>query len=266
MILPLLMLAQSAAATPPPPPADIIVTGTRARVPDKAPLGSRIARPAEADPRGFVSQIASDTGVAGLDPGSGMDPFAGGTRRITVKSCRSSDKALSPAAMCALAAISRRLEGGDLAGARAAVGRFVERADIGPADRYAAWQFAYRAAAEAADERGRADALTAMLASEAMPTKDALAARRMLATLALRRGDEVAALAQYGEVARLVRGDTRSRANLAALHARSGRHGEARVWMAEAVRLAVEAGQAVPREWHEYLERPRQRPAIAAPR
>lgn len=253
MILPLLMLAQSAAASPPPPPADIIVTGTRVRVPDKSPLGSRIGRANETDPRGFVPQIRSDTGVAGLGPTSGMDPFAGGTRKITTRSCKSSEARLSLAALCDLAAIQKKMAQGDRAGATGAIYRLVERPDVTAVDRFFAHRFQYQIAETAGDAQGRRDAIGAMLETGAMAPPDALAARRTLVAMALARGDDHAAIAELEQVTRIAPDDARSHANLAALYARAGLHEDARRHMSDAVKLSAAAGQAVPQAWRDYL-------------
>lgn len=91
MILSLLLLVQAAPAGPPPTtlprPSDeavpIVVIGDR---PELVVVGSNIPRHLAEDPGATGGQIATNTGVAGLVPQSGMDPFAGGTRRITKRS------------------------------------------------------------------------------------------------------------------------------------------------------------------------------------
>lgn len=237
----------------PPPPDEIVVTGNRNPKPVRAPLGSRIGRAVEADPRGFLSQIASDTGPAGLTPGSGMDPFAGATRKRLVKSCRSDDPRLTPMALCGLVAIRRLVIAGDRVAAAAAVRRFDERPNVTAVDRLAAWRLDYQSAEQAGDAPARRNALEAMLRTGAMPVQDQLAARRTLVAGALRRGDDRAAIAELEQVARLAPSDVRSRANLAALYARGGMHDRARVYMAEAVALAAAEGQEVPEAWQSYL-------------
>lgn len=255
----LLALQPAEAAAPPPPTDEIVVTGTRAAGEEtqRAPLGSRIGRRKEVDPRGFVSQIASDTGVAGLSPTSGLDPFTGGARKITVKSCKADDARLSLAALCDLAAIQRKIEEGDDAGALVAIHRLGERGDVTPLDRFFAHRFHYQIAQAARDDTGRRDAIEAMLETGAMARPDELAARRTLAAMALARGDDDAAIVELERVTAIAPADVRSHANLGALYARNGMPGKARERMADAVKLTAAAGQPVPDAWRDYLAPPR---------
>lgn len=254
MLLHLLLVALAPQAVPRAAAAaeDIVVTGTR-KAERRAPLGSRITRPKEVDPRGFVPQIASETGVAGLTPGSGMDPFTGGTRKISIKSCRASDERVSQGALCGLAAIQRRIAAGDHAGAIAAVDRFLQRRDLSRLDRFYAHRFAYGSALAVSDAAARARALEAMVATGLLQGADMLAARRTLVAMALSRGDEHGAVAELERVVALDAADARSRANFAALYVRQGLHNRARPHMAEAVKLATRAGEPVPEAWRAYL-------------
>src|SRR5215217_4668963 len=97
--------AQGAAppAAPPSPTDEITVVGARPeRAETSIPLGSRIAR----EPLPTFNAVAS-TNVAGLTPGSGMDPFAGGTRFVSETICRSDNPRLSADAACRLLPIQR---------------------------------------------------------------------------------------------------------------------------------------------------------------
>lgn len=251
----LALLVQQAGTLPLPPPQDeIVVTGTRQnKDAEQAPLGSRITRAKEPDPRGFVSQIASDTGPAGMVPGSGMDPFAGGTRNVTVKTCKASDTRLSLAARCDLAAIQRKMKAGDQAGALAAIHRLSERADVTALDRFFARRFQYQIAEGANDQAGRREAIEAMLETGVMARADQRAARRTLVAMALRRGDDKAAIAELERLVLAVPDDSASQANLAALYARYGRHDDARAHMALAVAAVRARAGDVPQGWTDYL-------------
>lgn len=249
------LMSQAPVAAPVPDPADpIVVTGKQRKKPQvKPPLGSRIGRPAEPDPRGFVSQIATDSGVAGLVPGSGMDPFSGGTRKVTRKTCKADNPQLSAAALCDLAAIGRKIANGDKAGALAAIHRLCERADVTALDCLAARRFQYAMAQAAGDAGARRDAIEAMLETRALPAADQAAARRALVTMAVARGDDREAMAQLERITRDAPGDVSSQANLGALYARHGMHDRARARIADAVRFAAAAGRPVPQAWRDYL-------------
>ena len=234
------------------PPDEIVVTGTREAEEKTQPLGSRIAREKQAD--GFVSQIRSETGVAGFTPGSGMDPFAGGTRKLLVKSCKSEGANLSRPAACALAAVQRSMAERDFAAARAGLDRFFAVAQLTDEDRYVASRFAFSLAEAEGDPRDRQRALEIMLSTATMPEAERAPALRTLAALALKLGDDEAAIAALNLVTVLEPFDPRSQANLAALYERKGRSKEARERMATAVALVQRSGAAVPKAWSDYLQ------------
>lgn len=232
-------------------PPDIVVTGTRA--PTRAPVGSRIDRAVEVDPRGFVSQVRTESHVMGMTPTSGMDPFAGATRRVEVKACKSSEPRLSKAALCDLAAIQRRIAAAEPDAAFAAIERFLERGDATPVDRFVARRYQYELAAGLGDTERREEALRGMTDTGELGGNDLSAARRSLAAMALARGDEATAIKELERVTGMEPTDGRSHANLAALYSRSGRMPEARSRMALAVASVRAQGQAVPQGWLDFL-------------
>lgn len=211
-------------------------------------MGSRIRRPREESGN---RQIAS-TNVAGLTPGSGMDPFAGPTKRITVKECRA-DWPFSKATLCSLAEADNAIANGDHARARGLLFRIEEAPALSPAERLAAAQLAYRIAEIEEDALAREDALERMIASGAMSTSERLAGLRSLIALALKRGNEAAATSWLERLLADAPDDAQSLANLAALHARRGDHGRARSLMASAVETKRAKGESAPLSWTNYL-------------
>ncbi len=126
------------------PQSEIVVRGKK--VAWRAVLGSRLPRVIEPDPRGFVSQVASETGVAGLTPQSGMDPFAGGTRKVTVKTCKGSDSRMTLVALCDLALAQKGILDRDFGLARGAIDRVLTDPKSGQADKFFAHRFAFQIA------------------------------------------------------------------------------------------------------------------------
>jgi hypothetical protein len=224
----------------------VTVTGTRAETREPAPTGSRIARQ---EPLVPFPTVATTTGVAGLTPGSGMDPFAGGTRTLRSVECRGENRRLSQATLCRLADIHRLIGTGAFDEARAALDRLASGQGATDEERYIAAGLQYRIAAAAGEAGDREDALRAMLATAAMPTADRLPARRTLVALALRRGDSVAAESLIRELLAEAPEDTRALVNLAGLINAAGRTGEAEALVREAIAIARRRGEDVPADW-----------------
>ena len=239
-----------------PPEETITVTGQREE--KQRPLtGSRLKpAPPLVDFRGTVSQIASDTGVAGFTPQSGMDPFAGGTRTVTFKTCKSSDARISRSAMCELAAAQAALSKNLYPAAIAAIDRVLSSPDSTPVDRFYAHRFGYQIASAEGDRLGRVEALRGMLASGLLPPDERLSARKSLVAIALASGDDRQAIAELELLTSEAPSEAQSQANLAALYDRSGFQGKARTRMESAVNIMRARKQDVPGAWLSYLSRP----------
>lgn len=226
------------------PERDIEVVGARPDRPDAtAPTGSRIGRT-----DAFTFGTVASGNVAGLSPGSGMDPFAGGTRMVSETLCRSDNPRLSQGAACRLLPIQRLIAASNYDEALSALDRFA--AD--PAtdeERYVASALQYQIAAVREEPSDREDALHAMLATAAMPAPIRPAALRTLVSLAIRRGDSAAASARLMELLALVPDDTRSLVNLAALRSEAGQRVEAAALIARAIDVVRQRGEPVPTEW-----------------
>jgi hypothetical protein len=235
-------------------PSEIVVTGKQAKQEEVVATGSRL-KPAEplVDYRGFVSQVATSTGVAGLTPQSGMDPFAGPTITRTVRSCRSSDKRLSQAAVCELAKAKAAIAKDDLTSAKQRLRRVLEGQVSNNADRFIAQRFQYELALKEADKEQQFEALSGMVQSNLLPQTDQVRALKTLASLALQDGENAVAISLLERVIRTAPSETKAYANLGALYAGAGAHDLAKARLLEAVRLTKLANLQVPQEWTAYL-------------
>jgi hypothetical protein len=243
-------LAAPAASQPEPVSergSDITVTGERSEPQrPRATTGSRIARSERPAP---FATIATETGVAGLVPGSQADPFAGFTRTVTEVSCRSDDERVSADAACRLAAIQRLIAAQSFDEARSAIDRLAASEAATDLERYLAAGFLYRIGLATGEAADREDALRMLVASEAAPAAERSAAYRTLVSIALRRGDKAAARELLERIVATAPEDSRSRANLASLYAETGRAQEAAALVREAIAIARRRGEPVPAEW-----------------
>jgi hypothetical protein len=242
--------------------SEITVTGQRpvAEPPSAPPVGSRIAR----EPLMRFGTISSGN-VAGFVPGSGMDPFAGATKNVSTRHCRSDNRRLSEQAACRLVPIVRAFNSGSHDEARNAIERLYASEAATDEERYIAAGFLYRIAVAAGDDLDRDEALRMMIATNVMPEAERLLAYRALVSWALRRNDREAAAGLLEQLVPLAPQDTRSRVNLAALYAERGRVAEASALVRTAIGIAQARGEPVPTEWVNFLASS-QGTAAAAPR
>ena len=231
-----------------------MVEGSKRREEEKLATGSRL-KPADPliDYRGFVSQIASSTGVAGLTPQSGMDPFAGPTRSRTIRTCRSSDKRLSWNAICELAKAREAITKNDYDGAQARLNKVLASSTSNQADRFFAYRFKYEIALARQQPRQASKALFGMIETDLLLPRDRVLALKTLAQSALGEDDKNAAIAWLERAVKEAPNDVKAQANLGVLYSQTGDHDRARPRIAEAIRLSRQAGLAVPDEWTAYL-------------
>ena len=231
-------------------PPEIVVEGPRLEDEEQV-LGSRIARPR---PDFGNGQIATATGVAGLTPGSGMDPFAGSTRLRTQVECRT-DAPLSRATVCEFGEMQAAFESGDFGHVRAGLERLLLRENLTDDERYLAYRVAFALARAQGDSVDRRDALEGMLATRSMPAEQRAPALRTLAAIALGEGDRERAVGLFERAIAAAPQNATARGNLAALYANAGRDEEALELMREAIALARSAGEAVPPHWIAFTDR-----------
>lgn len=229
-----------------PDQAQITVTGNREERPRYFGSGSRIAR--DEVPRPF-SSIATQTGVNGLVPGSGMDPFAGATRTIRDLTCRSDDSRISPSVACRLVPIQQLIASGSYDQARALLDRLISSEDASDEERYIAARIWYQVGELSRDDGDRENALLAMLATASMPQNERIAALRTLVSMALRRGENEPVVPLLEQIVSIAPYDAQSRANLATLYAQNGRVEEAADLIGHAIALMRANGANVPNDW-----------------
>jgi len=184
-----------------------------------------------------------------------MDPFAGGTRKVIVKSCKSSDARITIAALCDLALAQKRILEGNLTSARSAIDRVLINPKSAQADKFFAHRFAFQIAVKENDLEGRREALEGMLGSGLLSAQDRASARKTLASMALARGDKTTAISELERLLTETPNDAKAQGNLGALYANARSHDRARPHIEKAVQLTAALGQVVPRSWTDYLSR-----------
>lgn len=216
--------------------------------PRKTTTGSLISRPDDGGHRPVAS-----TGLGGTaGTSSGIDPFQS-VRKIKITDCKASGAVLSKTAACELAKVQTLIESGAYEEARAALDRLQEVSELTAEDRFAVHRFAYTVAELEGDPLDRERAFEAMLSSGLLPEADRPSAMRSLVVLALKRGDDTAAIARLERLRAAVPNDAQSRANLATLYSRAGRDSDAVQVMREAIAVAEHSGQTVPVSWTDYV-------------
>lgn len=199
MLVSLLMTIGAAtsqpAASPPPVEQDMVVTGFRperhplgrAEVPysetARVPAGSRIAR--RVPDRPFRS-IASESGVAGMLQGSGMDGTGGSSHNVArrrVTECVVGDRQVREDVACILFNVHRNTGLGELRAAREALEPLLRRDRLNAAEHFYIGHHAYALAEAEQDETLRLRAIRLLLASGRLSELDRARAERTLATL-----------------------------------------------------------------------------------
>jgi len=130
--------------------------------------------------------IASDSGVAGMVPGSGMNGTGGDPPRLTSRratTCVAEDRAVREEVACMLFRAQRAAGLGDFDVARTAVSPWLERRGMNAAESYAVGLLAFTLAEAEADDGLRIHALRLLLASNRLPEADQARAERQLAGL-----------------------------------------------------------------------------------
>lgn len=262
MFLPL-MLAQSAGqpaeAVQPAPeqvenrdyasePIPIVVTGeTDTTTSELVIVGSRIPRK-PLHPRG---QFATNTALHGLTPGSGMDPMGAYTRTLQWSECRASDPIISEKAACLLVAAQKDFTDGDRDGGIAVLRSLALSESFSAGEQLEAIKRLYAEGERSADDTLRVYALELMLENTAFPRDNRAAALRTVAAIALRDGDEVAAIAAFAKLDSEGKARAQELANLAVLQRRSGDDAAKRT-MERAIAMRLSNGLEIPPGWEDF--------------
>lgn len=229
----------------------IIVTGEREEDRKTVHGGSRIAR----KPLFTRENIRSNTGIAGLSPGSGMRPLSGRNPVIKkrIVTCVADNEAIGAQASCLMAEAQEAVAEGDIE-LGADTYRYLASSDqFSPEEQLAGGQKLYELGERGADDGLREEALIRMLEQDVLPPREARAARRTLAAMAIRREDNPLAIDRLEDVVTTDPSDARSLANLAILLRREGRDG-ASSRMAEAIAVLETNGQTVPKGWTDFVK------------
>lgn len=246
---------------------EILVTGDRPRSDprgkieepypevERVPLGSRIPRQVARRP---FRSVATESGLAGIVGHSGDGNWDGtggsghGVRTRLVIECTAGHAQVSEEVACILFRVGEATEAGNHAAAAEALAPLLERRHLTDWERYYVGHFAYALALDMDDAEGRERALGIMLASGRMEPEEQVSAMRTLVAMALRTGDDQAAISRLTQLTARD-ADPFHFANLAGLLARNGQLFEARRYMSEAVALQRARGEAPPAAWTDFL-------------
>jgi len=231
----------------------IIVEGQREEAERGAVLGSRIAR----EPRFTDLNVATSTGISGLTPGAGLEPFNGAnpTRKRITSTCVSDNEAVGERASCLLLQARSLVDEGDVAGASDIYRVLVSSDEFGTTERLAGGTEFYNLADGLGDAGLREEALIRLVDSGALPPERQAGARRTLVAMALARGDKESAVARLEAHAAIGTPDAQSVANLAIL-SRELALPRTQETMARAIALRESEGGDVPQSWREFVALP----------
>lgn len=165
------------------PEIPIVVIGKDEDEKPKVITGSRLPR----YPLFEGGSVATNTGVMGLVPGSGMDPMGQYTKNVRHRSCKSDDNGVSPRAACVLADANTAIGEGDIPLAFGLLKALEGDVDTSNYERFVASRLRYQVAMANEDRANMADALQVVIHSEVLPLGQKEAAQRQLAKL--REGD-----------------------------------------------------------------------------
>ena len=254
-------LAQDESPEPAPDPVaaaqsiPIIVTATREEDEVAVRSASRIPK----KPRFTNENIRSETGIAGLTPGSGMTPLAGENatvkKRIVTCKGKSNGEDLSERAACLIGQAKADEEAGEIELAKDVYRYIASSGDFTTVENRAGGNLLYGLAEAQGDDALREEALIRMLAAEALERGEARRTRRTLVAMALKRQDNPLAIARLEDVVSNDPTDARSLANLAILLRNEGRDG-AETRMQEAIAAQEARGLKPPKAWRDFISIP----------
>lgn len=197
--------------------------------------------------------IATNTGVMGLVPGSGMDPFAGGTRKITTKTCISDGEAISKEAACLLVKADRAWKSGDAELGTSLLRRIALEGHYNAEERLAASQRLYAIGDGIQSQALREEALIKMIATGLLPESDAISAHRTLVAMAMKRAEPTLAVARLHSLLSVSPGRAQDWVNLAILQSQLDDPASS-ASMHRAIKMNEAAGRPVDPSWRSFLE------------
>lgn len=266
-VLPCLILSASPLTAQPPAAAQVVLAAEEAepdeivRAPEQVIIvqgeterrevivGSRVPK------RQLIQDgpIATSTGVAGLVPGSGMDPFAGGTRTLRTKSCVSSVAAIRKPAACLILSTDEALADGDPQAALGLLRAMINDDTFNGQERLAAAQRLFAIGEQLQDAGLREQSLVRMLETGLLAEPEAISAHRSLVAIAIAGSKPDVAIARLISMLRITPGRAQDWVNLAVLQKAAGEPAS-RVSMQRAIDLQQAAGRAVAPGWRSFLD------------
>ena len=244
------------ATTTTPPPEElaqqvpIIVEGSREVPQSRVQTGSRI----RGENRRRETGISTNTGIAGLSPGSGMEPLhpSNPVRKRITTTCVSDNSDVGERASCLLLQAQEDVAAGDTSTAADIYRFLVSSEEFTQEERFFGGIQLHNLAEEIGDEGMREEAIIRLLASGTLPEERAPSARRNLAQMAMARGDMTLAIERLEEHVSISNDDAVSFANLAILRRDAGRK-DAATPMQRAIELTEARGENVPQSWRDFV-------------
>ena len=249
------LTAQDADAPPagelPPPPIVVFADrDTQAEGTREVLVGSRVPR----RPFFVDGVVATATGTRGLTPGSGMTPSSLYVRLLKRSECVTDRPDISEPVACRLIAAREAMAGQDHSLVRGLLIPVAENAERSGAERYASAEMLALSAEGEKDRRYLEEAYELMLQSGALQGRTRASLLRVLAGMALDRGDRDGARDRYAEAVAIGEDDPRTFVNLAILQRETG-VGDAAATMRRAIAMREAKGEAVPPEWRAFAAR-----------
>jgi len=231
-------------------PVPIIVSGS-AKDERTVIAGSRIPRESL-----FANdQIASNTAMHGLSPGSGMTPYSDRTIKKTIRSCKASDTRISGETACLLVSARRAIEAADWLSVRGLLVPLAREEGADPGERRAAADYLLEAAQLSGSTPARREALGLLLATRTLRPCEAAQIERNLATMAHQAGDLAAARGHLEASLALLPDQPQALANLAVFERAAGL-AQAVQTMRRAIAASEASGGAVPASWRQFANQP----------
>ena len=249
------LTAQDAGAPPagelPPPPIVVFADrDTQAEGTREVLVGSRVPR----RPVFVDGVVATSTGTRGLTPGSGMTPSSLYVRLLKRSECVADRPDISEPVACRLIAAREAMAGQDHSLVRGLLIPVAENAERSGAERYASAEMLALSAEGEEDRRYLEEAYELMLESGGLQGRTRASLLRVLAGMALDRGDRDGARDRYAEAVAIGEDDPRTFVNLAILQRETG-VGDAAATMRRAIAMREAKGEAVPPEWRAFAAR-----------
>lgn len=224
----------------------IVVTGSKQT--RQVLAGSRLPRA----PVVVNGQVATSTGVMGLVPQSGMDPFAGATRTRRTTSCVSELAAIRKEAACLVADADKYLAAGDYVPGLGLLRRITFEDGFNPQERLAASQRIYAIGVNLQDEMLRKSALLDLLETGLLSRSDTIAAHRSVLAIELNNQEYELAVERLQNILMITADNAQDWANLAVLQKQLN-DPASRSSMSKAIELRQASGRPVDGSWKSFV-------------